>query len=86
MSQAELPKYTCHKEVWALEIKMIGISEEDGSGLITPEDDKYAAFIVSKDYMDKHKPAFGGYYVLYKGGYESFSPAEAFESGYTKIN
>lgn len=26
-----------------------------------------------------------GYYVVYDGGYKSFSPAEAFEGGYTKI-
>ena len=50
--------------------------------MITPEEDGYAAFEVSKEYMEKHDPKYGGYYVLYKGGYESFSPAKAFEDGY----
>jgi hypothetical protein len=81
--QMEMPKYSCHKKVWALKIKLIGIAP-DGSGLITPEDQGYAAFEVSTEYMEKHKPQYGGYYVVYKGGYKSFSPAEAFEDGYTK--
>lgn len=37
------------------------------------------------EYMNKHQPQIGGYYVKYADGYESFSPAEAFESGYTKV-
>ena len=41
--------------------------------------------MVSQEYIDKHHPQEGGYYVQYEGGYESYSPAEAFESGYTRI-
>ncbi len=37
------------------------------------------------DYMRKHQPKIGGYFVVYKDGYKSFSPAEAFEEGYTRI-
>ena len=79
----ELPKYKCHKEVWALKIKMIGVNSQDGSGLITPEDKRYSAFEVSAEYMAKHNPVYGGYYVVYPDGYKSFSPAEAFEGGYS---
>ena len=78
----EMPKYKCNKEVWALKIKMYGVNETDGSGLITPEDSAYGAFEVSKEYLEKHKPEPGGYYVVYKDGYKSFSPAKAFEDGY----
>ena len=35
--------------------------------------------------MLKHQPTVGGYYVVYKDGYKSFSPADAFESGYTRV-
>jgi hypothetical protein len=35
--------------------------------------------------LDKHKPEVGGYYVVYKEGYKSFSPAGAFEEGYALI-
>lgn len=49
------------------------------------ENSQYAALGVSKEYMDKHKPEAGGYYVVYEDGYTSFSPAEAFEGGYTLV-
>ena len=88
----EMPRYTCHKQVWALKIKSIKRDgedenrESDGSAMIIPEEDGYAPFKVDSDYMSKHKPQVGGYYVVYKDGYKSFSPAEAFEDGYTKID
>jgi hypothetical protein len=34
---------------------------------------------------ERSNPQIGGYYVLYEDGYESFSPADAFESGYSLI-
>jgi hypothetical protein len=83
-AQMEMPRYTCHKQVWALKIKMIGINEEDGSGLITPEDDRYKAFEVSAEYMEKHKPQYGGYYVVDKYGYKSFELAVVFADGYSR--
>lgn len=91
---AEMPKYKCHKEVWALKIKEIVRDtdvaqkenrETDGSAMITPEESAFAPLKVNHEYMRKHKPEVGGYYVLYKDGYKSFSPAEAFEDGYTRI-
>jgi hypothetical protein len=36
-------------------------------------------------YLLKHDPRPGGYFVEYADGYRSFSPAEAFEAGYTRI-
>jgi hypothetical protein len=91
----EMPRYQCHKKVWALKIASILLDsdvakleenrETDGSATITPEDAGYAPFKVDAAYVRKHSPAVGGYYVVYDDGYESFSPAEAFESGYTRI-
>jgi hypothetical protein len=90
----ELPKYRCHKEVYALKIKAIRkVSTEicrepvtDGTVFwIVPEDSQYAEFEVPLDFITKHQPQPGGYYVVYKDGYRSFSPAEAFEDGYTRI-
>lgn len=81
-AQRQMPKYNCHKQVWAL--KIAGIKHHtDGSAMITPEDEGYAPFRVDHEYMHKHKPQVGGYYVVYKDGYKSFSPAAAFEDGYT---
>lgn len=87
----EMPKYKCHKEVWALKIKSIVRDgegenrESDGSAIITPEEEGYAPFRVEGDYLHKNKPFVGGYYVVYKDGYKSFSPADAFEDGYSKL-
>jgi len=87
----EMPKYKSHKTVWALKIKSIvrdgeGENREtDGSAMITPEEDGYAPFRVESEYMHKHKPQVGGYFVQYEGGYKSFSPADAFEGGYSLI-
>ena len=75
--QIEMPKYKSHKEVWALKIKSVDATT------VTPEDAGYAPFEVPEQYIAKHDPKAGGYYVVYEDGYQSFSPAEAFESGYT---
>jgi len=89
-----MPKYKCHKEVWALKISAIDFDrdtartenrETDGSAMITPAEKGYASFKVDRDYVHKHNPQAGGYYVVYEDGYKSFSPAKAFEDGYARI-
>ena len=94
MCEIEMPKYRCHKKVHALKIAgivrdsenaKIENRETDGSAMITPVEDGYAPFEVNPDYLRKHDPQVGGYYVVYEDGYKSFSPAEAFEAGYTLI-
>lgn len=52
---------------------------------IVPADHSYAPFEVSAEYFAKHKPESGGYFVVYADGYQSYSPAKAFEEGYTRI-
>ena len=84
MLMAELPIYQCHKKVWALKIRMVK-THPDGSHSIVPEDLGFAPIDVSEEYMIKHDPKDGGYYVVYADGYKSYSPAEPFESGYTRI-
>lgn len=83
----ELPKYKCNKQVWALQIADINnpVNEIDGSAIITPTNDTYTPFKVDAEYMKKHNPHIGGYYIMYKDGYKSFSPAKPFEDGYTLI-
>lgn len=76
------PLYKCHKEVRALKIKEMKFSPQVGN-ILVPEDTAYTEFFVTDDYVAKHSPAAGGYWVLYKDGYQSYSPAEAFEEGYT---
>lgn len=80
----ELPKYKCHKEVRAAKISLVEIKESGGAKLhLTPEG--VGSIDVPPEYMIKHKPHINGYYVLYKDGYESFSPPQPFEHGYSLI-
>lgn len=91
---AEMPRYRSHKEVWALKIQRIKFDsdvaqeenrETDGSATIYPEEKGYAPIKVNREYVSKHNPQAGGYYVVYADGYKSWSPAEAFEDGYTRV-
>jgi len=96
--ERQLPQYQSHKKVWALKIANIipkpnpdptGNSVASSYGaIIQPADPGYGDFDVSADYVNKHQPQPGGYFVVYEDGYRSWSPAEAFESGYTsaKLN
>jgi hypothetical protein len=79
-----IPKYQSHKKVGALKIKEIAF-DFDGSAMITPYEEGYDSFRVSLSYVSKHTPQIEGYYVVYEDGYESWSPARAFEDGYTRI-
>ncbi len=78
----QMPQYQCHKKVWALKIKEVRYMTRQ----LIFEDTGYAERTMTYDYMNKHSPKAGGYFVVYEDGYESFSPAEAFESGYALIN
>ena len=91
---AEMPKYICHKTVWALKITEVVLDstlaqkenrETTGGAFLTPDDGRYGQITVDHEYIRKHNPEAGGYYVVYEDGYKSFSPAEAFEKGYTLI-
>lgn len=86
----QMPRYQCHKIVWALRIKEIKsdvmpTNLPGGSWSLYPVEDGYAPIEVSHDWFVKHKPEEGGYFVEYEDGYKSFSPQAAFESGYSPV-
>lgn len=91
----EMPRYKSHKTVWALKILMIdplpnpdpGNSAAMSYGAkITPAEEGYAPFDVDADYVTRRRPEAGGYFVVYEDGYQSFSPAKAFEEGYLSLD
>jgi hypothetical protein len=91
----ELPQYQCHKKVWALKIKKVVSDAElaneenretDGSGVLHFEEEGYDPIRVDFKFMRKHTPQVGWYFVVYNDNYNSVSPAEPFEEGYTLIN
>jgi len=85
ITEKQMPKYKSHKEVWALKIKKVVVNPNGSRDLFFEEEEGYSPINVEDDYVKKHSPEAGGYYVVYKDGYKSFSPAEAFEGGNTII-
>ena len=80
-----MPKYRCHKEVWALHITGISPQNADGSWDLLVSDG-FLPRIITNDWYLKHSPYVGGYFVQYEDGYTSFSPQKAFEEGYSRID
>lgn len=83
--EEQMQSYACHKTVKAFRIDRIeqlgafpGVTTYDIQG-------EHGYATVTGDWFDRHKPQLGGYYVIYEDGYESYSPAKAFEAGYTLI-
>jgi hypothetical protein len=83
---AQMPRYQCHKRLYALKIAGISLPQnEAGDAELAFTDEGYAPKLMPRAWLDKHNPEVGGYYVVYDDGYESFSPAKAFEEGYTRL-
>lgn len=78
--QPKMPEWQCHKKVRAAKIMSV---RTDGIPAI--QVDRLHWEHVSMAFIEKHKPEVGGYLVEYEDGYRSYSPAAAFESGYTRI-
>lgn len=78
-----MPRYKCHKEVRALRI--VKIEPQGEEGYVLEFQPPYVPFVVKHSWYEQHKPAAGGYYVVYEDGFSSYSPADAFEKGYTLI-
>lgn len=76
-----LPRWKCHKIVRAAKILQVE-PRMNGSAVLHT---KTLAIVVSPEYCEKHRPVAFGYFVVYDDGYQSFSPAQAFEEGYTLI-
>ena len=84
--QAEMPRYRCNKDIWALKIAGISLLKHvPGDAELVFEDAGYAPLIMPRAWLVKHNPKVGGYYVVYEDGYQSFRPAQAFEEGYTRL-
>lgn len=75
-----MQKFKCHKEVKAAKIRGIDFYSASRTGRLLLGG---TSVEVNESFLDKHKPEVGGYFVEYGDGYQSYSPAAAFESGYT---
>lgn len=87
-----LPRYKCHKEVKAFKIKSIEYRQEYADAefplafaALIPDSQDLLPARVEMEWIAKHTPVPGGYFVCYQDGYESYSPAAPFEEGYTRV-
>lgn len=79
-----LPRYQCHKQVNALQIS--GIFPNPRGVELHFVDDSVIPFQMTQDWYNKHVPHVGGYLVAYDDGYLSFSPADVFHAGYSRMD
>lgn len=84
-----MPRYRSHKEVWALKISHVEHLRTDTT---TDENPIVRVHFVELGFAPieinlhgKPTPDAGWYYVVYEDGYKSFSPAKAFEDGYSRV-
>lgn len=86
--KANLPEYICHKHVHAGKILSITATGLAGGSYVLGFDGSNQR--VTHEWNTRHKPEVGGYYVIYGIGtpeqYTSYSPAKAFEEGYTRVD
>lgn len=61
---------------------------EVGSALLTPVEEGYGPFRVSKDWIEKHpagKGLVGGFWILYDDGHQTWSPHNTFLQGFSLV-
>lgn len=84
MDVSSLPKWKCHKVVRAARIIRIDGNPHDiGSHLNVTLD--CGVVTVEASVFSRKVATPGDYLVIYDDGYISWSPAKAFEDGYTAI-
>ncbi len=72
-----LPKWKCHKTVRAGKILFVGSTSLGIEGEERTRE-------VSPGFFARGRPSVGDYFVIYGDDYISWSPAIAFEVGYTR--
>lgn len=89
MATYRLPQWQSHKIVHAAKITglIYGLGGEGihSVRLEAPMIPPSQEFQVPENFAARGKPQVGDYLVQYDDGYVSWSPAKAFEDGYTRI-
>jgi len=90
MNEQMMPRYTAHAEVSALKIGQVIVHDPPpgmpvAGGFLFFDDSSFGHIEVDVDFLKKHNPQPGGYYVVLANGARTFMPAAAFEEAYTKI-
>lgn len=85
MNVNELPQYKCHKVVRAAKITAVAAEFQDGHCELSFDSNGEKWLAIGDGFYEKHEPRPGKYFVVYEDGYQSVSPAAAFEAGYTLV-
>lgn len=85
MIQDKLQRYKCHKVVYAARVFAIMHGMDGWSLLVDDKNGERFSIGVSAEWITKHSPQPSGYYVRYKDGYSSWSPAKTFDEGYSEM-
>jgi hypothetical protein len=81
----DMPAYKCHKVVRAARITTIEPVGQHDLRLFFHSRFNCKPVGISRNWFENHHPTPGGYFVVYEDGYTSFSPRQAFEAGYSRL-
>lgn len=85
----ELAKWQSHKIVKAGKLLPVQITNDEGEGtstvMIEDVNGAPAKVIMPTNAFARGTPQPGDYIVIYADGYRSWSPAQTFEEGYTRL-
>ncbi len=81
----DMPLYQSVKKVRALEIADVDYDHPQLEPLITFKDSRYAPRFVKPELFLRYRAVPGDFFVVYDDGYQSISPAKAFNEGYVAL-
>ena len=81
----DFPAYKCHKVVRAAKITTIEPVGQHDYRIFFQAKFGCKPVQVTATWMRLHRPKAGGYFVVYEDEYTSYSPADAFENGYSRL-
>jgi hypothetical protein len=90
---AEMPRYKCHKQVWALQIASVSHNTTTIWRRLAFVEKGHAPLVVDGSLFSRYTPEPGDYYVVYADGYDElgarwyviFSPKKAFEEVWENV-
>jgi len=86
LGRTNMRKYKSHKEVWASKIINIEPDPKAVGGYYVRAEKMVGEYVPKDFFARSGEPSADlGYFVKYEDGYTSWSPTDAFESGYTEI-
>lgn len=84
MPAKEMPKFRCHKTVWALKLAKVTVLSD--AIILYPDDVTFGPIEKQLEWRARVPETDDpGYYVVYDNGYSSWSPTHVFEAGYDRI-